>query len=53
MHKEGILIHRINRFSTRENFEDHQEWNQVMIDGFVQTYEGYRRGGAFTFRVVE
>ena len=49
----NVFVNRINRFTTMENFEYHNEWNRVVVENFVQTFEGYRRGGAFTFRVVE
>ena len=51
--RTNVFIDRINRFSTQENFEDHEEWNQVMIENFMQTFEGYQSVGAFTFRVME
>jgi hypothetical protein len=51
--RTNVFIDRINSFSTQENFNQHEEWNQVMIENFEQTFEGYRSVGAFTFRVVE
>lgn len=51
--RTNIFIDRINRFSTMENFNEFNEWNRVGGGSFVQTYEGYRRAGKFTFRVVE
>ena len=49
----NVFINRINRFSTPENFEDLMAWNRVDIEGFTQTYEGYRRSAMFAFAVVE
>ena len=51
--RTNVFIDRINRFSTMENFNAFNEWNRVGDGSFVQTYEGYRRAGKFTFRVEE
>lgn len=51
--RTNVFIDRINSFSTQENFNQYEEWNQVMIENFEQTFEGYRSVGAFVFRVVE
>lgn len=51
--RTNVFIDRINRFSTQENFNQHEEWNQVVIENFEQTFEGYRSVGAFAFRVEE
>lgn len=51
--RTNVFIDRINRFSTMENFNEFNEWNQVVTENFQQTFDGYRRSGLYTFRVVE
>jgi hypothetical protein len=48
----NVFIDRVNQFSTQENFDDFNNWRGG--DGsFVQTFEGYRKRGKFTFQVFE
>ncbi|MFK8162730.1 MAG: hypothetical protein AB8H12_09735 [Lewinella sp.] len=42
-----------NMFTSRENLELYNELNNVVIEGFVQTYEGYEQSASFTFQVLE
>jgi hypothetical protein len=45
-------IHK-NVFTSRENLELYNELNNVVIEGFVQTYEGYEQSASFSFQVLE